>query len=116
MVATEGRTATYLPEVVRMAALRVALEQPSGALRVDGETLTAAANELLDDRATLPRAVLGGTEEPDVEPPIVSGSGFIPAPRGRPSRLARTASASLPVWRDRRHDRRGADGDSAGRS
>jgi hypothetical protein len=35
IAATEGPTATYVREVVRCAALRVALELPSGALQVD---------------------------------------------------------------------------------
>lgn len=68
---TEGRTATYIREVVRRAALDVA-EQQSGALRVDGEGLAAAARALLDDRAALTRSLLGTPLEPDAEPPVGS--------------------------------------------
>jgi cell division protease FtsH len=80
--ATEGRTATYLREVVRRAALRAAHAQPEGALRVDGEMLAAAAAELLDDRATLTRSLLGGPDEPDAEPPFSGAPGFMPSPMG----------------------------------
>ncbi|MBO0731711.1 MAG: ATP-binding protein [Acidimicrobiaceae bacterium] len=68
--ATEGRTATYLREVVRRAALLAAERQPEGALRVDGALLGQAAQELLGDRAALTRALLGGPDEPDAEPPF----------------------------------------------
>jgi hypothetical protein len=67
---TEGRTATYLREVVRRAALMAADEQPDGPLRVDGALLARAAGDLLGDRAALTRALLGGVEEPDAEPPF----------------------------------------------
>jgi cell division protease FtsH len=76
VASTEGRTATYLREVVRRAALRAAETQPSGTLQVDGEMLSAAAVELLDDRATLTRSLLGGPDEPDAEPPLTSPMGF----------------------------------------
>ena len=79
--ATDGRTATYLREVVRRAALIVAESQPTGALQVDGAALLAAASELLDDRAALTRALLGGPEEPDAQPPV---GGPPPFPGGRP--------------------------------
>lgn len=75
---TEGRTATYLREVVRRAALRAAEGQAEGALRVDGETLAAAAADLLDDRAALTRSLLGGPEEPDAEPPFAASAGMPP--------------------------------------
>ena len=78
--ATEGRTATYIREVVRRAALIAADNQPDGALWVDGEMLAAAASELLGDRAALTRALLGGAEEPDAEPPIGGPSGFMAMP------------------------------------
>ena len=74
--ATEGRTATYLREVVRRGALRAAAAQPEGVLRVDGMTLAAAASDLLGDRAALTRALLGGPDDPDAEPPIGGVSGF----------------------------------------
>jgi cell division protease FtsH len=85
VTATAGRTATYLREVVRRAALKVAGRQPDGRPRVDAATLAAAAGELLDDRAALTRALLGGAEEPDAEPPLVSPSGlaYTSGPRGR---------------------------------
>jgi hypothetical protein len=76
VAATVGRTATYLREVVRRAALMVAERQAEGALRVDASTLTAAAAELLDDRAALTRALLGGAIEPDAEPPFSGGGGL----------------------------------------
>ncbi len=64
---TDGRTATYVREVVRRAALDAA-ENQEGALRVDGELLAAAARKLLDDRAALTRSLLGTPLEPDAEP------------------------------------------------
>jgi hypothetical protein len=77
VAATDGRTATYLREVVRRAALLAADREPDGALTVDGVLLAQAANELLGDRAALTRALLGGAEEPDAEPPFAeSPSGF----------------------------------------
>ena len=74
--ATEGRTATYLREVVRRAALRSADEHPEGLLRVDGVTLAAAASDLLSDRAALTRSLLGGPDDPDAEPPITGPPGL----------------------------------------
>ena len=44
--ATEGRTATYIREVVRRAALVAAERQPAGGLEVDGRTLEVAAQAL----------------------------------------------------------------------
>jgi hypothetical protein len=70
VVATEGRTATYLREVVRRAALRSADEHPHGVLLVDGQMLARAASDLLDDRTALTRSLLGGPEDPDAEPPL----------------------------------------------
>jgi cell division protease FtsH len=72
VAATEGRTATYLREVVRRAALLAADRQTSGDLSVDSQLLAQAANDLLDDRSALTRALLGGADEPDAEPPFVS--------------------------------------------
>lgn len=77
--ATEGRTATYLREVVRRAALRSA-ETSNGPLRITGEQLRAAAQDLLDDRASLTRSLLGGPEEPDAEPPM-GGPTMVPPMR-----------------------------------
>ena len=68
--ATDGRTATYLREVVRRAALLSAEQQASGALNVDGELLAMAAQQLLDDRSNLTRSLLGSPTEPDGEPPL----------------------------------------------
>ncbi len=70
---TDGRTATYVREVVRRAALNAAERQSEG-LRVDGELLAEAARELLDDRAALTRSLLGTPLEPDAEPPVGSPS------------------------------------------
>ena len=61
--ATEGRTATYLREVVRRAAISAAEANPDGDLEVDGDKLAAAALELLEDSAALTRALLGGMED-----------------------------------------------------
>ncbi|HEX6392978.1 MAG TPA: ATP-binding protein [Acidimicrobiales bacterium] len=74
--ATEGRTATYIREVVRRATLAAA-ETTTGPIRVDGDTLATAAAGLLDDRATLTRSLLGGVPEPDAEPPLAP-SGPVP--------------------------------------
>ncbi len=68
--ATEGRTATYIREVVRRAALAAALEDGTAALRVSGQTLERAATTLLADRSALTRSLLGGPVEPDAEPPL----------------------------------------------
>ncbi len=73
VAATEGRTATYLREVVRRAALISAEEHADGNLRVDGATLEEAARALLDDRAALTRSLLGEPLEPDAEPPFPQG-------------------------------------------
>lgn len=87
ITATEGCTATYLREVVRRAALIAAETHPSGRLRVDGEALARAATELLDDRAALTRAILGGSgrEEPapaDAMPPHPARKHPLPRPAG----------------------------------
>jgi hypothetical protein len=74
--ATESRTATYLREVVRRAALTAADQQADGQLTVDGALLAQAARELLEDRAALTRALLGGAEEPDAEPALVMPPGM----------------------------------------
>jgi cell division protease FtsH len=71
--ATEGRTATYLREVVRRAALIAAEELDVGDLKVDGRMLEGAAQALLDDRAALTRSLLGEPLEPDAEPPVLGG-------------------------------------------
>jgi ATP-dependent 26S proteasome regulatory subunit len=82
---TEGRTATFMREVVRRASL-IALAGPSSAeLRVSGEILLQAAQALTTDRAELTRSITNGVTEPDAEPPIgfparerwASGSGYI---------------------------------------
>jgi hypothetical protein len=80
IAATEGRTATYLREVVRRAALQVAEDQAEGLIRVDGATLAEASCELLDDRAALTRALLGGAHEPDAEPSVFSSLFFTSCP------------------------------------
>ncbi len=79
---TDGRTATYLREVVRRAALLAADGQPEGPLKVDGTLLARAARELLEDRAALTRALLGGVEEPDAEPPFAGAPTAVPFPAG----------------------------------
>lgn len=75
--ATEGRTATYLREVVRRAALLAAERSSEGPLRVSGEMLAAAAADLLEDRSTLTRSLLSGSSEPDAEP-VIGTPGMIP--------------------------------------
>jgi cell division protease FtsH len=80
VTATQGRTATYLREVVRRAALLAAESQSDGELRVDGRLLAEAATALLDDRAALTRALLGGADAPDAEPPLVSPTPAVPFP------------------------------------
>ena len=97
--ATEGKTATYLREVVRRAALLAADEQADGALAVDGQLLARAAGDLLEDRAGLTRALLGGVDEPDAVPPFgeatQSGTHFdIPTPKQFEGRLRRSPASS----------------------
>jgi DNA polymerase III delta prime subunit len=72
IAATDGKTATYIREVVRRAALTTAERAADGPLRVNAVTLAQAATDLLDDRAALTRALLGGAEQPDAEPPLVT--------------------------------------------
>jgi cell division protease FtsH len=64
VTATDGRTATYLREVVRRAAIAAAEANPEGDLTVDGDRLAAAAIDLLEDSATLTRSLLGSDDEP----------------------------------------------------
>jgi len=80
IAATEGRTATYLREVVRRAALIFAEREPEGPILIDGDVLATAAEELLEDRAALTRSLLGEPQEPDAEPPF--GGRGISAPLG----------------------------------
>ncbi len=75
--ATAGRTATYVREVVRRAAMLAAFgagdgtdERENVPLRVGGDLLEQAATELLADRSALTRSLLDGPQEPDAEPPI----------------------------------------------
>lgn len=84
---TEGCTATYLREVVRRAALIAAEAHPHDRLRVDGPALARAATELLDDRAALTRAILGGAgrEGPSASaaaPPHPARKHRLPPPPG----------------------------------
>ena len=60
--ATSGKTATYLREVVRRAALNAADLNPDAPIRVDGPLLAQAADSLLTDQATLTRSLLGDSE------------------------------------------------------
>ena len=96
---TENRTATYLREVVRRAALIAAEHQPDGQLVLTGDLLAQAAQGLLGDRAALTRALLGGAEEPDAEPPFTSPPGGSVMPVGSASNFgyfgARTAHRPL---------------------
>ncbi|HWE65371.1 MAG TPA: ATP-binding protein [Acidimicrobiales bacterium] len=82
IAATEGRTATYIREVVRRAAIIAAEEHETGPLRVDSRMLADAAHELLDDRAALTRSLLGEPLEPDAEPPFPAGPGSRPPGAG----------------------------------
>jgi ATP-dependent 26S proteasome regulatory subunit len=79
---TEGRTATYIRETVRRAALDDAEQRPAGALRVDGAALAVAARHLIENQSALTRTMIGGAEwdQPGVEgdgpmamPPSASG-------------------------------------------
>ena len=70
ITATAGRTATFLREAVRRAALDVALGDGDGPLRLDGPTLATAVAEFIEDRTALTRAVLAGADAPDAEPPL----------------------------------------------
>ncbi len=95
--ATEGRTATYIREVVRRAVMATAAIQEAGPLRVDGAALIEAATGLAEDHVVLSRSLFGGDEEPDAgamlagRPPwgpvnvarIMRGGGWVGyAPRG----------------------------------
>jgi cell division protease FtsH len=84
VTATEGRTATYLREVVRRSAISAAEANPEGDLQVDGDKLAAAAVELLDDSAALTRALLGGTESQlgDIDGPFPPPTGGYVAQAG----------------------------------
>lgn len=88
---TEGRTATYVREVVRRAAMRAAFADASGPVQVTGDLLAEAADGLLADRAALTRSLLGGPVEPDAEPPLSGGPprpfgwrGYAPRMQGEP--------------------------------
>ena len=63
--ATEGRTATYIREVVRRAAMATAALHETGPLHVDGAALFEAATGLAEDHVVLSRSLFGGEEEPD---------------------------------------------------
>ncbi|HET9075606.1 MAG TPA: ATP-binding protein [Acidimicrobiales bacterium] len=82
VAATDGRTATYLREVVRRAALLAADEQPEGPLRVDGALLGRAAAELLGDADALTRALLGGAIPAGHgrDGPVPAGPAYQPMP------------------------------------
>jgi cell division protease FtsH len=58
VAATEGRTASYLREVVRRAAIAAAEARDDGPLIVEASALAAAANELLEGSEALTRALL----------------------------------------------------------
>jgi hypothetical protein len=67
VAATEGVTASFIREWARRAVLR-ALDR-DGEVRLDGPTLAAALDELLDERNALTRSILGGApQEPTVAP------------------------------------------------
>lgn len=104
VTATEGRTATYLREVVRRAALLAADRDPNAPLRLDASLLAEAAQALLDDRASLTRALLGGPDEPDAEPPSTG------AARGPGGWFGGTQGFSAPVTSTHRGLRRGRPG------
>jgi hypothetical protein len=97
VAATEGRTATYIREVVRRAALISAEAQTEGRLQVDGDTLEVAARALLDDRAALTRSLLGEPLEPDAEPPVTGSMspnfGAVMMARGFAGRRGQSAPA-----------------------
>lgn len=61
--ATEGRTATYLREVVRRAALLAAASERTGPLKVDAVMLSRAAEALGEDHVALTRSLFGEPDE-----------------------------------------------------
>jgi ATP-dependent 26S proteasome regulatory subunit len=65
--ATDGRTATYLREVVRRAVIATAALNETGALRVDVAALIEAATGLAEDHVLLSRSLFGGDEEADAD-------------------------------------------------
>lgn len=98
--ATAGRTATYVREVVRRAAMQAAFTTGGAVdggedspLRVTADLLEQAATELLADRSALTRSLLDGPRQPDAEPPMTGqgpammglrGMGMGPGTRFRP--------------------------------
>jgi hypothetical protein len=71
VVATsEGVTASFVKELVRRAFLLALDEQPDAErVRLDERTVSEALAELLDERQSLTRSILGGGERP--RPPVV---------------------------------------------
>jgi ATPase family associated with various cellular activities (AAA) len=64
--ATEGATASFIRELARRAVLRTI--DTEGQIRLDEPTLRAALDDLLDERNSLTRNILGGT--PAAAPPV----------------------------------------------
>ena len=69
---TDGRTATYLREVVRRAALLAAAAEPTGPLLGDSALLLQAAEALGDDHVALSRSLFGESDD-NVEAAIAAG-------------------------------------------
>ena len=71
---TEGVTAPFLKELLRKAALLAADgdEPGEGVIRVAGEQLTAALDQLLDSRAQLTRVLLGGRAGTLASEPVIA--------------------------------------------
>jgi hypothetical protein len=79
VAATDGATASFIRELARRAVLHAIDEGAEGQVRLDEPTLRAALDELLDERNSLTRSILGG-KQPD--PPL----GPLPyRPQPRPS-------------------------------
>lgn len=70
--ATEGRTATYLREIVRRAALLAAAAERAGPLKVDAAMLSQAAEALGEDHIALSRSLFGDADESG-EAAVVAG-------------------------------------------
>lgn len=73
--ATEGRTAVFIREVVRRAALLFS-ERGSGPIRLSGELLAEAATAFVHDQEELAKSKLRGPEEPDAPPPPFGRAGL----------------------------------------
>ncbi|MFI6097505.1 AAA family ATPase [Lentzea sp. NPDC051213] len=60
VAASKGVTASFVKELVRRATLLALDDQPTGRVRLDEATISAALGELLDEKQALTRSLLGG--------------------------------------------------------